>query len=144
MNIIYENKLFHGKIESNLLEKSPFAIEEIGTSPDIYSGKANEIRQRISNIQENILNKCKKLDTDIIKWNSNYSKILGSLEYLEAEINDRLFLRSDTDGFYKSIVENFTRPEAVDLDTSTVDVDFWGNTVKLKSYANSNNFLPPS
>jgi hypothetical protein len=64
------------------------------------------------------------------------------LEYLEAEINDRLFLRSDTDGFYKSIVENFTRPEAVDLDTSTVDVDFWGNTVKLKSYANSNNFLP--
>lgn len=115
MNINYENKLFNGEISETITDSSIPINYDLYKFPDRLSGKLNEFRQRIDQVKSSIYNRAVDLDRNIVKWNSSYNAIESMLESVETAINDRLFLRSDTDGFYTTIFENFTIPDYVDF-----------------------------
>ena len=116
MDINYENKLFNGEIATTVTRSAIPINYDLYKFPDRLSGKLNEFRQRIDIVKENIYKRSVDLDRNIIEWNSNYKAIESMLESVETAINDRLFLRSDTDGFYNTIFENFTVPDYIDFD----------------------------
>ena len=124
MNINYENRLFNGSIEDQMPEGT------IALSPKFYSeqgltaGKLNELRLRILEVQKNLYEKLKKLEMDIIEWNIQEKEINNNLTNCETIINDRLFLRSDTDGFYKSIYYDFHATEnSSAFPASNIEID---------------------
>jgi len=138
MDTKFENKLFQGEIDHQAIGDLILPIDKgIYKDPDHFSGKLNEYRQKIVMMQMDILEKANKLEREIIEWNTKYPRLLSSVEEYESIINDRLFLRSDTEGFYKTIFENFTTLDAVDLINSTgVVTDITNNMVTLEHTLN--------
>ena len=134
MNINYENKLFHGEIDNNIKDESFLPITDVYTSPGLFSGKLNEFRQRVFALSEKIYSQAVELEEEIIKWNSDFTKIQLGVEELESKVNDDLFLRSDSDGYYKTLNENFTKEQAVSyIDSTNVLVDLTSNLVRLET-----------
>lgn len=114
MNITFENKLFHGKIEDSLTESLIPVDKNLFNNPSVLSGKITELRQRSDQLQDLIYRKAIGLERQIIDWNLAYPKMLLQLEEYEKHINDQLFLRSDSDGFFKVIGDNFTTSSKFD------------------------------
>ncbi|NDB81547.1 MAG: hypothetical protein EB127_02175 [Alphaproteobacteria bacterium] len=134
MNINYENKLFHGEIDNSVTTESMLPIKDIYTDPGIMSGKINEFRQRVLQLEENIYRRADLLEKEIIKWNSDFVKIQSGVEELESKVNDDLFLRSDSDGYYKTINENFTKDQGISYtNSSNIFVDLPSNLVRLQT-----------
>lgn len=144
MNINYENKLFHGEIDNTIKEESSLPITDVYTNPGLFSGKLNEFRQKVFALQEKIYADAVKLEEEIIKWNSDFTKIQLGVEELESKVNDDLFLRSDSDGYYKTLNENFTKDQAVSYsESSDVSVDLISNLVRLQSASTEKIALKP-
>jgi hypothetical protein len=114
MNITFENKLFHGKIEDSLTESLIPVDKNLFNNPSALSGKITELRQRSDQLQDLIYRKAVSLERQIIDWNLTYPKMLVQLEEYEKHINDQLFLRSDSDGFFRVIGDNFTTSSKFD------------------------------
>ena len=138
MDTKFENKLFQGEIDNSATGDLILPIDKgIYKDPDHFSGKLNEYRQKIMMMQIDLLEKANKLEREIIEWNTKYPRLLSSVEEYESIINDRLFLRSDTEGFYRTIFENFTTLDAVDeINSSDVVVDIVNNNVMLEHTLN--------
>lgn len=138
MDTKFENKLFQGEIDSLATGDLILPIDKgIYRDPDHFSGKLNEYRQKIVAMQMDLMEKANLLEREIIEWNTKYPRLLSSVEEVESNVNDRLFLRSDTEGFYKTIFENFTTTDAVDLVNSTnVETDITNNIVTLAHASN--------
>lgn len=139
MNINYENKLFNGSIVDGMPEGN------IALSPSFYSeqgltaGKLNELRLRVLEVQKDLYEKLNKLEMDIVEWNIQEKEINNNLTNCETIINDRLFLRSDTDGFYKSVYYDFHGQETDPLlAPENVEIDIVNHCVRL---ANANTKL---
>jgi hypothetical protein len=133
MNITYENKLFQGVIDNSITEEVIIPVNKaLYTNPGLLSGKLNELRQQVQQISENIYLKADVLDKEILYWNSVYPRLLSQVEQLESDVNDRLFLRSDSDGFFETLYENFTVSDMVDSTNSeNVAISFTENCVRL-------------
>lgn len=137
MNITYENKLFQGVIDNSITEEITIPIDKLlYTNPGLLSGKLNELRQQAQQIAENIYLKADTLDREVLYWNSIYPRLLSQIEQLESDINDRLFLRSDSDGFFETLYENFTVSDMVDsVNSQNVAISFTENCVRLLNSA---------
>lgn len=135
MNITFENKIFHGEIDTSITEEKFIPIDkDLYKNPARLSGKLNELRQQIEKMREELFHKLNMLDKDIVEWNSVYPRIISMLETLESSVSDRLFLRSDTDGFYKTFYDNFSTLERVNTITSNnVTINTDTNSVYLSS-----------
>lgn len=133
MDTKFENKLFQGEINDSISGDVTLPIDSgIYKDPDHFSGKINEYRQKIMAMQIDLMSKINSLEREIIEWNTKYPRLLSSVEEIESTVNDRLFLRSDTEGFYKTLFENFTTLDAVDsINSSNVIVDTTNNIVTL-------------
>jgi hypothetical protein len=135
MNITFENKIFHGVVDSSITKEVFIPIDnDLYKYPDKLSGKLNEIRQQLSNMKTELFSKAMQLDKDIVEWNSSYPRIVSMLEEMESTIADRLFLRSDTDGFYKTFYDNFSTTEKINfLDSENIAVNTDSNAIYLAS-----------
>jgi hypothetical protein len=104
MNNKYKSFLFNGEIkdvENENLKLSPNFLMH----PDLIPSKITELNNRVLDSADLLLKKMEKLEQEIIEWNKT-EKVLGSLiAGLETKINDKLFLRTDTDGFFTTIEE---------------------------------------
>ena len=144
MNITYENKLFQGVIDDSITEEIIIPIDKsLYTNPGLLSGKLNELRQQVQQIVENIYLKADTLDREILYWNSIYPRLLSQVEQLESDVNDRLFLRSDSDGFFETLYENFTVSDMVDsVNSENVAISFTENCVRLLNSAQIEREVP--
>lgn len=140
MDTKFENKLFHGEIVENLNGIMDLSISsQIYREGDYFSGLLNQYRQKILLLEEQTYQRALELENEILIWNKSYPKMLQNLENLEAKVNDRFFLRSDTEGFYKTIYENFNTLDNVSvgtdplLNSSNIEVDLPTNLVRLAS-----------
>jgi hypothetical protein len=119
MNINFENNLFHGKIQDVDKETLLPTNGNLFIKPEYLSGKINELRQRIFRMKEVIYQSAINLDNEVINWNIDYPVILAQLEEYERSVNDRLFLKSDSEGFFDTIVDTFTLDNKIDYSKST-------------------------
>ena len=133
MNINYENKLFNGQIVDGLDSTPTILSPDFYQNPDLTASKLNELRLQILETQMHLYNMLEKLEMDILEWNREEREINNNLTNCETIINDRLFLRSDTDGFYKSIYYDFHGQESEPLlPLENVEVDTVNHCVRLK------------
>jgi hypothetical protein len=132
MNTKYESKLFNGEI-SSLMEEGYIAIgKDAYKNPDFYAGKINEVRLRVSNLQKELSKRLDMLYMESLSWTKNEKAISDLLTKEETTVNDRLFLRSDTDGFYRTILEDFTNASrSTESLQDRVSIDLLDHTVKL-------------
>jgi hypothetical protein len=132
MNITFENKLFHGKIEDSESDSIIPTDNNLFRNPSVLSGKLTELRQKSDQLQEVVYSKALELERQIINWNLMYPNLLIQLEEYERHINDQLFLRSDSEGFFKVIGDNFTNSQKIDqILSNQVIFDEQLNTVSL-------------
>lgn len=132
MNITFENKLFHGKIEDSQSESIIPTDNGLFKNPSVLSGKLTELRQKSDQLQEIVYSKAVELEKQIINWNLMYPNLLIQLEEYERHINDQLFLRSDSEGFFKVIGDNFTNSQKINqILSNQIIFDEQLNTVSL-------------
>lgn len=138
MNINYEKRLFNGVISEVTDEQLIPINSSLYKHADAFSGKINEFRQMVEQLKDRVYKQAVELDERIVNWNSKYSAMEFAIEQTESNLSDRMFLRADTDGFYKTIFENFSLTNNVNLNLSTnVDIDTRINSVTLKEIGGS-------
>jgi hypothetical protein len=134
MNKTYETNLFNGMVLPDTVDVDIPVDQSIYASPAKMSGKLTEYRQMIEELQSNLYDRLVKLEKSIIEWNTTYPKLLSLVEQTEANVNDRLFLRSDSEGFFKVINETFSNSSGIDNSlSSNVYLDTENNLVRLSS-----------
>jgi hypothetical protein len=138
MDKTYETNLFNGVVLPEAPETTIPIEQSLYSSPGQMSGKINEYRLLIEELQSNLYDRLLELEKSVIDWNTTYPKLLNLVEQTEADVNDRLFLRSDSEGFFKVVSEAFTTIGAIDNSlSSNVYLDAENHLVRLSSTASS-------
>jgi len=109
MNNKYKSFLFNGEIKDveneNLTLSSDFLMH-----PDLIPSKMTELNNRTLDAAEMLFHRMEDLEKEIVDWNRTEKTLSSLIANLETNINDKLFLRTDTDGFFGTIEERMENP----------------------------------
>jgi hypothetical protein len=133
MKTQYESKIFNGEIDANVIELPIEISKEMYSDIDLYYGKINELRQRIESMQNNLMEKITNLERLSMDWSTKEKQINDLLTREETSVNDKIFLRSDTDGFFGSYLEDFSSIASTEeLEESNISIDETFHYLTLK------------
>lgn len=112
------NKLFSGVIEEGSSEVQ--ITPDLLSSANLMATKYREIADNIEQDYEALYSQLEKLESNLLEWNYSCSKLKGNaLSHLDT-IKNKLFLQSNSDGFYHVFSESLDTGTAIDILTKTV------------------------